>query len=184
MKKKDHEVVFAVPSILVFKGIKTIMTTKNKQTNKMNKESLSKVYVSVWKRIRSSWSFLNKQHFSEAQFWDYVFSTGSSVQFRSVAQSCPTLCEPRTSACQASLSITNSQSWLKLMSIESVMPSNHLILCHTLLQPSVFPKSGSFPVGQFFASGDQSIGVSALASVLPMNIQKWFPLGWTDWISL
>ena len=68
MKKKDHEVVFAVPSILVFKGIKTIMTTKNKQTNKMNKESLSKVYVSVWKRIRSSWSFLNKQHFFEAQF--------------------------------------------------------------------------------------------------------------------
>ena len=47
-----------------------------------------------------------------------------------------------------------------------------------------FPASGSFPVSQFFASGGQSIGVSASASVLPVNIQDWFPLGWTGWISL
>ena len=47
-----------------------------------------------------------------------------------------------------------------------------------------FPASGSFPVSQFFASGGQSIGVSASASVLPMNIQDWSPLGWTGWISL
>ena len=47
-----------------------------------------------------------------------------------------------------------------------------------------FPSSGSFPVSQFFASGGQSIVVSASTSVLPMNIQDWFPLGWTDWISL
>ena len=79
---------------------------------------------------------------------------------------------------QASLSITSSQSLLKLMSIELVMPSNHLILYHLLLPPS-FPTSGSFQMSQFFASGAQSIGVSALASVLPMNIQDWFPLGWT-----
>ena len=66
------------------------------------------------------------------------------------------------------------------MSIESVMPSNHLILCHPLLLlPLSFPAPGSFPVSQFFTSGGQSIGVSALASVLPMNIQDWFPLGWT-----
>ena len=64
----------------------------------------------------------------------------SSVQLSSVAQSCPTLCDPITVARQASLSITNSQSLLKLMSIESVMPSSHLILCHPLLLlPSVFP---------------------------------------------
>ena len=50
------------------------------------------------------------------------------------------------------------------------------------LQP--FPASGSFPMSQFFASGGQSIGISASASVLPMNIQDWFPLGWTGWISL
>ena len=74
---------------------------------------------------------------------------------------------PWTSARQASLSITNSRSLFKFMSNESVMPSNHLILCRPLLLlPSVFPASGSFPVSQFFTSGGQSIGVSALASVL------------------
>ena len=57
------------------------------------------------------------------------------------------------------------------MSIESVMPSNHLILCHPLLSHlQSFPASGSFPMSQFFASGDQSIEASASASVLPMNI--------------
>ena len=92
---------------------------------------------------------------------------------------------PWTAARQASLSITNSWSLLKLMSIESVIPSNHLILCcPLLLLPSIFPASGSFQMSQFFTSGGQSIGVSASASVLPMNIQDWFPLGWTVLSSL
>ena len=79
---------------------------------------------------------------------------------------------PWTAAYQASLSITNFQKLLKLMSIESVLPSNHLILCHPL-SPCLqsFPASGSFPVSHFFASGGQSIGVSASTSVLPVNIQ-------------
>ena len=92
---------------------------------------------------------------------------------------------PWTAAHQASLSITNSWSLLKLISIESVMPSNHLIICHLLsscLQS--FPASGSFPVSQFFASGSQSIGALASASVLPMDIQGWFPLGLTNLIAL
>ena len=92
---------------------------------------------------------------------------------------------PWTAAHQASLSITNSWSLLKLISIESVMPSNHLIICHLLsscLQS--FPASGSFPVSQFFASGCQSIGALASASVLPMDIQGWFPLGLTNLIAL
>ena len=91
---------------------------------------------------------------------------------------------PWTAAYQASLSITNSQSLLKLTSTELVMPSNHLILCHPLL-PCLqsFPASGSFPVSQLFPSGGQSIGASASASVLPMNIQGWFPLGLTGWSS-
>ena len=64
-------------------------------------------------------------------------------------------------------------------------PSNHLILCHPLLLlPQSFPASRSFPMSQFFASGGQSTGASALASVLPMNIWGWFPLGWTGWVSL
>ena len=61
------------------------------------------------------------------------------IQFSSVAQSCPTLCDPWNTAHQASLSITNSRSPPKPMSIELVMPSNHLILCHPLLLPSIFP---------------------------------------------
>ena len=74
-----------------------------------------------------------------------------------------------TTARQASLSITISQSLLKLcMSLESVMPSNHLILCRPLLLPQSFPASWSFLTSQIFTSGGQSIGASA--SVLPMNI--------------
>ena len=92
---------------------------------------------------------------------------------------------PWIAARQASLSITNSQSSLRLMSIELVMPSNHLILCcPLLLLPSIFPSIRVFPSSQFFSSGGQSNGVSASASVLPMNIQDWFPLGWTGWKSL
>ena len=80
---------------------------------------------------------------------------------------------PWTEACQASLSITNSWSLLKHMSIESVTPSKHSILHQPLLlSPSIsFPASKSFQMSQFFTSGGQSIAISATASVLPMNIQ-------------
>ena len=92
---------------------------------------------------------------------------------------------PWIAACQASLSITNSWSLLKLMSIKSVMPSNHLILCCLLLLlPSIFPGSRVFSNKSVLCMGGHSIGVSASASVLPMNIQGWFSLGWTGWISL
>ena len=92
---------------------------------------------------------------------------------------------PWTAACQASLSFTISLSWLKLKSIESVMPSDHLILCHHLLPlPSIFPSVKVFPVTWLFASGAQRIGDSASASVLLMSIQGWFPLGLTGLISL
>ena len=71
------------------------------------------------------------------------------------------------------------------MYIRLVVPSNYLILCRPLLRlPSIFPASRSFPMSQFFASGGLSIGVSGSALVLPMNIQDWFPLGRTGWISL
>ena len=79
---------------------------------------------------------------------------------------------PWTAAHQASLSITNFRNLHKLISISLVIPSNHLILCRPLvLLPSTFPASGSFPRSQFFVSGGQSIGVSASASVLPVNTQ-------------
>ena len=104
----------------------------------------------------------------------------SSVQSLSCAQLFAT---PWIAACQAFLSITNSQSPPEPMSIESVMSSNHLILCHPLLLlPSIFPRIRVF-------SNESAIlirwpGVSAATSFLPMNTQDWAPLGWTGWISL
>ena len=87
-----------------------------------------------------------------------------------------------TAAHQGSLSITNSWSLLKLMSIESVRPSNHLILCHPLLLPSIFPSI------RFF-SNESTLRIrwpkywSFSFNNSPMNSQDWFPLEWTGWIS-
>ena len=93
---------------------------------------------------------------------------------------------PWTAVRQASLSITNSQSLLKLISFETVMPSNHLILCHPhLLLPSVFPSIRVFSSESVLhIRWPKYTGVSASTSVLPMNTQDWSPLGWTGWISL
>ena len=132
------------------------------------------------------------------QWWkgNKTMYTEYSYSYSSVIQSCLTLrvsdshalvnhTHVWTTAHQASLSIANSQSLPKLISIESVMPSNHLILCHPLLFLYLsFSGSGSFQMSQLFASGGQSIGVSASTSVLPMNIQDWSPLGWTGRIFL
>ena len=91
---------------------------------------------------------------------------------------------PWTAACQAFLYISTPVHLLKHMSITSVMPVNHLIFCCPLLLClQSFPASGSFPVNQLFTSGGQNIGVSASASILPKNIQAWFLLGWTGWMS-
>ena len=96
----------------------------------------------------------------------------SSVQSLSRVQLFATL---RTPACQASLSITNPQSLLKFMCIELVMPSNHLSLCRPLLiPPSIFPRIRVFSNESVLPSGGQSIGISASASVFPMNIRTDF----------
>ena len=119
----------------------------------------------IWKNVQTT-TQLHSSHM-----------LASSVQ----SLSCVSLfVTPCTAACQASLSITYSQTFLKLMSIESVMPSNHLILCRPLpLPPSIFPSIRGFSN----ESGGQSIGVSSSASVLSVNIQDWSPLGWTGLIS-
>ena len=92
---------------------------------------------------------------------------------------------PWTAALQASLSFTISRSLLRFMSIESVMLSNHFILCRSLhILPSIFPSIRVFSNELAFHLRGQSIGVSASASVLPMNIQSWFSLGLTGLISL
>ena len=106
----------------------------------------------------------------------------SSVQLLSHVQLFVT---PWTAACQASLSVTNSQS------LPNSCPLSQW--CHPTISSSVVPFSshlqyflaaGSFKMSQLFTSGGESIGVSASASVLPMNIQDWSPLAWTGWISL
>ena len=106
-------------------------------------------------------------------------------QFSSVSQLCPTLCNPMHCSSQASLSITNSQSLLKLMSIKPMMPSNHLILCHPLLLlPSIFLSVRIFSNRAVLHIKRPKHGSFSSTSVLPMNIQDWFPLGLTGWISL
>ena len=109
-----------------------------------------------------------------------------SVQFSSVAQSCPTVCDPVDCSMPGNMATpptpgtcSNScplnQWWHPTIS-SSVVPFSSRL--------QSFPASGSFQMSQFFASGGHSVGVSASTSVLPMNIQDWFPLGWTSWISL
>ena len=106
----------------------------------------------------------------------------SSVQLLSHVQLFETLW---TIACQSSLSITNSQSLLKLISIESVMPSSHLILCRPILfLPSIPPSIRVFSNESALHIRWPKYWVLASTSVLPMNIQDWCPLGWTGWISL
>ena len=110
------------------------------------------------------------------------FILGFSVQFSSVQSlsRVQLFATPRIAARQASLSITISQSSLRLTSIKSVMPSSQLILCH----PLFLPASESFPMSQLFTWSGQSTGASALASFLPKKSQGWSHSEWTGWISL
>ena len=123
-------------------------------------------------------------HHPYGSFWETHINMSSlsisSVQFSHSAMS--NFLWPHG---QASLSTTNFWSLLKLMSIELMMPSNHLILSRPLLLlPSIFPSISGFFNELVLRLGGQRIGVSASSSVLPMNIQDWFPLEWTGWISL
>ena len=104
---------------------------------------------------------------------------GRDIQFSSVTQLCPTLCDP------TDCSMPGHPVHYQLPEFTQTRPLSQW--CHPTNSSSVvppssrlqsFPASGSFPMSQFFTSGGQSIGVSASASVLPMNIRDWFPLGW------
>ena len=146
-----------------------------------------------WRRIRGLWKLPDGRDWLRGKqglvLMGGAMLSKSLIQFSVDGQGCvPSLLfdlRPWTAACQASLSLTNSQNLLKLMSIMSVIQSaisSSVIPFFSCLQS--FPASGSFPMSQFFTSGGQSIRVSASASLLAMNIQGWFPLRWTDWISL
>ena len=121
----------------------------------------------------------------------WLTNTWKDVQHNSLFSSVQSLsrfrlfASPWTAAHHASLFISNSQSSPKTMSIESVRPSKHLILCRPLLLlPAIFPSIRVFSNESTLCIRGPNYGVSASASVLPMNIQNWFPLGWTGWISL
>ena len=106
----------------------------------------------------------------------------SSVQFsRSVVSSFAT---PRIAAHQASLSITNSRGLPKPMSIESVMPSNHFILCRPLLLRSIFPSIRVFSKKSVIHIRWPNYWIFSFSLSSSVNIQDWFPLGLTGWISL
>ena len=120
---------------------------------------------------------------SKSYYKKGIWNGNCDGKFSSVTQSCLTLCNPM--AC----SMPGFPVHHQLPGL--LKPSS--LSCHPTISSSVvpfssslqsFPASGSFPMSQFFASGGQCIGVSASASVLPMNIQDWFPLGLADLISL
>ena len=115
-----------------------------------------------------------------------AFEASSGLQFNSVQSlgHVRLFATPWIAVFQASLSITNSRSLLTLMSIESVVPSNSCFVIPFSSCLQTFPASGFFPVSQFFPSDGQCIGVSASASVLPMNTQDSFLLEWTGLICL
>ena len=128
-------------------------------------------------------------------FWNMVFSgymprsriVGSSVQFSSVTQSCPTICDPMDCSMPGLPDhhqlpeITQTHvHWVG----DAIQPPHPLSSLSPPAFLQSFPALGFFQMSQLFMSGGQSIAVSASASVLPMNIQDWFPLGWTGWISL
>ena len=119
--------------------------------------------------------------FTNCTLWEYT-----SVRFSSVTQLCPTLCEPMDYS-TAGLPVHHQLSEFTQIHVhwfgDVIQPSHPL---SSLSPPALnlTQQQGFFQISQFFASGSQSFGVSASASVLPMNIQDWFPLGWTGWIPL
>ena len=116
----------------------------------------------------------------------YVVNLGPRIRFSSVAQSCPTLCDPMNRS-TPSLPVHHqhpefTQTYIHRVS-DAIQPS-HPLSSPSPPAPKSLPASGFFPMSQLFAWGGQSTGVSASTSVLPMNTQDWSPLGWTFWISL
>ena len=156
---------------------------KNLETN----ENKNMTIQNLWGRKSSS----KREVYNNSRLPQQTRKTSNkqpNLQFSSVQFSRSVVSDPATpwiAACQASLSITNSWSSPKLMSIELMMPSSHLILClPLLLLPQFLQTSGSFPMSQLFTWSGQSIGVSALASFLPKKSQGWFPSEWTDLLAV
>ena len=148
---------------------------------------LPKAHLTSHSRMSGSqWLWVISPSWSSGSWWSFYTVPMCILGFSSVQLLSRVLLfvTPWITACQASLSITNSQSLLKLLPIKSVMPSSHLILCHLLLfLPPIPPSIRVFSNESTLSMRCQSTGVSGSASVFPMNTQDWSPLGWTVWIS-
>ena len=131
-----------------------------------------------------------KSHCSNARFWGvfllcFIWSY-ASVQFSSVTQLCSTLCNPMNCSTPG---LPVHHKLLEFIQthvhrVGDAMQPSHPLSSPSPPVPNPSPASGSFPMSHLFRWGSQSIGVSASASVLPMNTQDWSLLGWTGWISL
>ena len=146
-------------------------------SQRIHKITVTTAWLTSWMPGSSQASSVGQHQFSSVQLLSHVWLFAT----------------PWTTACQASLSITNSQSPPKPMSTESEDSLPHSgCHCHPVTSSSVipfsclqyFPASGSFLMSHFLVSCSRSIRVSPSTSVLPMNTQDWSPLGWTGWISL
>ena len=149
--------------------------------HKALKYFLKAFYLNITRMlVMMNWVNLVKQSPSWGHFYH-------SVQFSSVSQSCPTLCDPMNCSTPG-LPVHHqvrefTQTHVHRVS-DTIQPAISSSVVPFSSCPQSLPASGSFPMSQLFAWGGQSIGVSASASVLPMNTQDWSPLGWTGWISL
>ena len=148
------------------------------------------LFIIISQQVLEKALLLSTEKFAEILIWIVCFIYSSVYMSISTSQFIPStlissvqslscvwlFATPWIAARQASMSITNSRSSLRLTSIESVMPSSHLILCRPLLLlPPIPPSIRVFPMSQLFAWGGQSTGVSALASFLPKKSQGWSP---------
>ena len=127
--------------------------------------------MTVFKRTVDSLSYISSVQFSSIQFSRSVVS--DSLRPHGLQHARPPCPSPTPRVYSNSRPLSQ---WCHPIISSSVIPFSSC--------PQSFPESGYFPMSQFFASGGQSIGASASTSVLPINIQHWFPLGWTGWISL
>ena len=137
-----------------------------------------------WIAGRFFTSLDTKEAFSKQIESTILDSSHCSVQFSSITQLCPTLCDPKDCSRPPCPSPTPRVCSNSCPLSQSCHPTILILCCPLLFLPSIFPSIRSFQMSQHFASGGQNIGVSASASVLPVNIQDWFPLGWTGLISL
>ena len=167
-------------NILWLSGLNIGMETR-KQVGKRKKRTKKKCPVTRQKKNQKK---AVEGVFSTTQR-NAILSPWLSVQFSSVAQLCPTLCDPMNRSMPGlpvhHQLLESTQTHVHWVS-DAIHISSSAIPFSSC--PQSFSASGSFPMSQLFASSGQSIGVSASASVLPMNTQHWSPLGWTGWISL